>query len=254
METNGGNAIVRVREGEVSQANSIATPFVPQPGSPESGRCGAAALAMALARLGRSVSADEVWPEISRYGRRGVNARTHLLARAAIQRGLHATVIQLRDPWPALGQLHRAGLSLILNHRLAADSTVGHFSVLVDWAEDAVWLHDPIAGPNRQVQREALLSLWRPLGPSATIAGSVVVAIGADPGPRGCGACDQIWPDETPCPGCGNSLPLTPMAAIGCLAHDCGVRSWSTLFCPTCDEGLEPRRDLAASRLMKGTH
>ncbi|NUQ61900.1 MAG: hypothetical protein HUU20_05405 [Pirellulales bacterium] len=202
--------------------------------------CGAAALAMVYASLGLEISQERIWEEIRpRACSVAWSARSSLLARHALGRGLSAAVIQASQPWPALQSCWASGIRVILNHRLRPDSPLGHFSVLAGLASDAALLHDPQLGPSRRLTRDELLRLWLPTASDSEIAGQVLVAIAlCGDAPQRCAACHAGVPAMIECPGCSSAFPPRPFAALGCVAADCGARLWKYLFCPYCDVPL----------------
>src|ERR1039458_7519142 len=74
-----------------------------------------------------------------------------------------------------------SGIRAILNHRPSADSTAGHYTVLVEVEAQDVVLHDPYYGPSRRVSHAELLELWQPGFSNSEIAGYILIAIAAEP-------------------------------------------------------------------------
>ena len=225
--------------------------------------CGAAALSMAYRSLDLVCSQEEAWGEIARRDRHGrLATRTHLLARDAIRRGLAAVVVQVTDPWPVLVRAVAAEARVILNHRLKAESSSGHYSILVDVDDEHVTLHDPRFGPLHRIERSEFLDLWlsgfkkgsgavagtdrrvlRTTVPdpflNPEIVGNVLVAIETRSElPRDCTECGTEVPQTATCPHCGATIWLRPVAVLGCTRADCGNRVWRRVFCPECDRGL----------------
>jgi hypothetical protein len=202
--------------------------------------CGAAALSMAYRSLDLECSQQEVWGEVARRDGDGrLAARTHLLARDAIRRGLAAVVVQAADPWPVLGRAVAAEVRVILNHRLEAGSSSGHYTILVDVDDEQVTLHDPRSGPFRRIERSEFLDLWLPGGDPSEIVGHVLVGIATRSElRRDCAECGTEVPREAACPACGAKIRLRPVAVLGCIRADCGNRVWGRVFCPECDRAV----------------
>ena len=202
--------------------------------------CGAAALSMVYRSLDLSCSQQEAWGEVARRDRDGrLAARTHLLARDALRRGLAAVVVEVADPWPVLGRAVAAEVRVILNHRLKAESSSGHYTILVDVDDEHVTLHDPHFGPFRRIDRQEFLDLWLPGSDPSEIVGHVLVGIETRSELRwDCAECGTEVPTTTTCPGCGATIRLRPVAVLGCIRADCGNRVWRRVFCPECDRGV----------------
>lgn len=215
-------------------------PFEEQRNEPSTRMCGAAALCMVYRSLGISCTQSEVWERISRRGYRGQStARTHLLCKDAVERGLAGAIVQVGEPWRALECCTTASVRVILNHRITADQPSGHFSVLVGVENDHVVLHDPKFGPSQRLKRDDFLALWKPRGFSPEIIGNILVAIAA-PGPEvaACAVCGQEIPPSFRCLGCQETFPLRPVAALGCVEVGCSGCLWKKLFCPHCDRDV----------------
>jgi hypothetical protein len=212
-------------------------PYEAQEDAPGDRRCGAAALCMALRSLGVSCSQAELWPAISRPAAGGVRrARTLLLCREAQRRGLEAVIVQARHPWEALRRGAGGAARLLLNHRASRGAGGGHYSVLLGVEEDAIVLHDPLAGPARRLAREEFLALWRPSPPE--VAGHVFLAVARGPAAAAdCPCCAAGVPAATCCPWCRGAVPLQP-GVLGCVADGCRERVWNQVFCPGCDGGV----------------
>jgi hypothetical protein len=214
-----------------------AIPFEAQQDTPAERRCGAAALCMVYRSFGLACTQAEVWQEIARPDSLGNRcARTYLLAQDALRRGLAALVVQADDAWQTLRACAAPGLRVILNHRIAPDSTAGHYSVLVGFGDEYALVHDPRRGPGRRLGREELLALWRPFRARSEITGQVLAAF-ADGSPpvAACPSCGQSVPPSVPCLSCRAPIALRPAAALGCGTAGCPGRTWKRLFCPQCD-------------------
>lgn len=229
------NGSGRAGSDEVALASS-AVPYEKQLDIPGQRMCGAAALCMVYRSFQLTCSQSEVWSAIARPGAGGQHcARTHLLARAALERGLAALVVQPRDPWRALQSCAAHGIRVILNHRQTEHPAAGHYSVLVAVAEDHLRLHDPRLGPDQYLPRAEFLRLWAPIRGRSEITGHVFVAVAESPGPWQCPRCQASLFGSQRCTGCGQVFPLQPSAALGCADSACSERLWSRLFCPYCD-------------------
>ena len=254
-------------------------PFLKQHRAKGHRMCGAAALSMAYRSLDLSCSRQEAWGEVARRDRHGrLVARTHLLARDAIRRGLAAVVVQVADPWPVLGRAVAAEVRVILNHRLETGSSLGHYTILVDVRDEHLTLHDPHFGPFRRIERSEFLDLWLPRPWLKKGSGIVVRSTrptfgrcpavpatvpdpflshglpGSDPSEivghvlvgittrselrRNCTECGTEVPQSATCPDCGATIRLRPLAVLGCIRADCDNRMWHRVFCPECDRGV----------------
>lgn len=215
-------------------------PFEAQLRSPGQRMCGAAALAMVYHSLGLRCAQADIWQHVAwpdRWGTR--SARTFLLAKDAIARGLSATVLQAALPWELLTHGGGGERRIIVNHRLRHDSEAGHYSVVAAIGPDHVLLHDPLLGPRRELTRSQLLELWRPGSGTPEIAGHVLVAISRPTGQSlACAECGTGWPASIPCPACRRRVPVDHSAALGCADRHCGRRRWRRMFCPFCDESV----------------
>lgn len=198
--------------------------------------CGAACLSMVYRSLGKEVSQDEIWPAIAKPSRFGaVSSTTYLMAQDALNRGFAAVAIQARHPLQALRLYSQSGTRAILNHRLAQDSPLGHYSVLVDMDEHEVVLHDPLYGPSRRIPCTELLELWKPR-PVSEIAGYTLIAIAAEPpSVAPCSLCHAPVPHNFACPRCKRPVDSSATALLGCTNHDCVARVWNLICCPSCD-------------------
>lgn len=198
--------------------------------------CGAVCLARVYKQLGQDVPEAEIWPKIAKMNRRGsVASTTHLMAKDALERGFHAVILQVKYPIQALRRASEAGVHVILNHRNAADSPLGHYGILRAVDDDAVTLTDPNAG-ERRLSHAELLALWEQRFPNAEILGNVLIAISAKPSDLvACSLCRTPLPAEVACPRCQQPVHLQPTDMLGCVSASCVVRSWSLVACPACD-------------------
>src|SRR5438552_680660 len=105
---------------------SYEIPFERQWTAPSSRMCVAAALCMVYRSFGLACEQAEVWDHVARGSRGRRLARTQLLCKDALRRGLSALIVQGRDPWAALRRCAADGLRVILNHRLSPTKREGH--------------------------------------------------------------------------------------------------------------------------------
>jgi len=205
--------------------------------------CGAAALWMVYDSFGIRTSQQDIWPRISVPDSEGDKySLTYLLCADVIKQGLHGIIIQAKNPWKILKLCNENSIEAILLHRLEADSPCGHFTVLVDVDDQIVTLHDPEKGPNRKVERNEMLDLWRKKGKNCEIEDDVLIAISKnDSGKTSCPLCGTIIPQSTRCHNseCNMDIPLQPFEVLGCIKNSCPERTWEYINCPYCDEPLE---------------
>ena len=202
--------------------------------------CGAAAVVMALRRLGIQTDQKHVWQQIAQQHDQHFRASTYHLARFVHQVGLSASVIQSHQPWKVLQTCWQNNLSVIINHRLGPHHNEGHYSVLARINRNTIHLHDQSLGPSVAYSKEEFLALWLPTSSQSEIAGNVLVAItNSDYEPSIWAHCNQCIPKSMACRNCGNELPLQPVRALGCVQPTCVQRLWYRLFCPQCDAAHE---------------
>lgn len=208
-------------------------PYEPQEGPHD---CGAAALTMVWRSLDRSCTRAEVEQILRTLGGGAARARTHLLARAALDRGLHAVILRAAEPWKTLTTCVHHGLRAIVNHRAELLSPAGHYSVVVDIDPEQIILNDPRRGSGYSLNRPRFLSLWTASRPPSEVAGNVLVVF-APPSDdaAACQHCQTPLPGDFLCPWCRRRMPLRPAAALGCVAADCSARLWRCCWCPWCD-------------------
>ena len=212
----------------LATAPNRSIPFVRQQAVDGCSRtCAAASLAMVYGSFGIELGIDELWRSLSPGLSATQPVGSHRLAADAIARGLPAVVLRSQLPWRSLRLVEQAGWRCIVNHRLEAESTAGHFSVVVGVDEHQLILHDPYAGPSQQFERTVWLDRWRDGSSCTEHTGNVLVAIG-QPGSRTHG-------DEMICPGCHAVLPLANDIGVAAFAWD---DCWECLFCPYCDAAL----------------
>ena len=202
--------------------------------------CGAAALAMAYRWFGLEDTQTEIW---NRIGTGSLLEPTYIhtrqLAVDALERGLHALVLQVQGEWLAVRQALEIGACCIVNHRLAKDQTTGHFSVVTGLEDFHVSLNDPFVG-SRRLTCDELLKLWGAGMASLSVPGLVMVVIADAKSPiAACSLCQTGTPaSELPCDHCGRQVPLEPGTVLGCMRRGCPMRSWDRLFCPWCDRKI----------------
>lgn len=199
--------------------------------------CGAACLSMVYRSFGKEVAQNEIWAAISKRNRFGsLASTTHLMAKDALNRGLAAVAIQARHSLQALRLCQESGIQAILNHRLHANSAMGHYTVLVDLDASHVVLHDPSVGPSRRISQAELLALWQPQFSESEIIGNVLIAVApnSSAAPE-CRFCHTLTPPSIDCPRCKEPIGLSPGAVLGCMKPDCIARMWSHICCPSCD-------------------
>jgi hypothetical protein len=195
---------------------------------------------MVYRSFGKAIVQGEIWPAIAKPNRFGsLSSTTHLMAGDALSRGIAAIAIQARHPLQALRLCRDSGVRAILNHRLRNDVAIGHYSVLVDIDDTHVILHDPLYGPLRRTSHAELLGLWQPRFPTCEIAGSVLIALSAQPAATvQCRSCASAIPSHVECPKCKTRVSLQPGAILGCICNDCAGRIWEHICCPSCDHML----------------
>jgi len=214
--------------------------------------CGAMCLAKVYRAYGKEIADAEIWPKVARQNRFGsIASTTHLMAQDALARGFHAVMIQARHPLETLRNCQSAGIRAILNHRLAPDSPVGHYSVLAAIDPESVTLDDPTLGRPRPLKNNELLELWQPRFPNAEIFGYMLIGITADPSPLdACWLCRTPIPADMRCPRCGKAVPLQPTSLLGCINTKCAARTWNYIGCPACDNawGAAPSEPADAAK------
>ncbi len=218
-------------------AAEVAIPYEKQFDPQASRTCGAACLSMIYRSFGKEVSQRVIWPEIAKRNRFGsLASTTHLMARDAITRGFAAVAIQARDPLKALRICRDAGIRVILNHRVKADSSTGHYTVLAGLDDSHVTLHDPLLGPSRRLSHAELLALWQPSADNSEIAGNFLIGIADNPRPiPSCVVCQKPMLSLVECPNCKNPVSLNPAALVGCMNDSCAARLWNYVCCSSCD-------------------
>src|ERR1700730_17141694 len=175
--------------------------------------CGAACLSMVYRSLGKPVEQTAIWPAISKENRFGrISSTTHLMTQDALNRGFSAVAIQARNPLDALRLCSAKGIRAILNHRAQADSSAGHYTVLVDIDNKDVIVHDPLFGAARRLPHAQLLELWMPQIANSEIVGGVLIAVGmpAEAETPACEFCHTPMRRSIDCPRCGKPTCLEP--------------------------------------------
>ncbi|MFO0947231.1 MAG: cysteine peptidase family C39 domain-containing protein [Planctomycetota bacterium] len=199
--------------------------------------CGAAALAMVYRSFGKEVPQSELFSRITGRSPRGaIHAKTYLLCRDALRGGFLGMVIRASDPWRFLTACMQPGVRTIVNHRIAEQSSAGHYSVVVAVDAESIVLHDPRLGPKRRIPKDEFLRLWKPYGPRCEITGNTGVVITSNPASGcSCAGCQSMLPMAASCPQCKKVFPIHPGIVLGCSISGCGERVWEALFCPFCD-------------------
>jgi hypothetical protein len=216
---------------------SIAIPYEKQSDPQINRGCGAACLSMVYRSFGKEVPQAEIWPLIAKQNRFGsIASTTHLMALHALSQGLQAIVIQTRHPLQVLRLCREGGIRAILNLRLQADASVGHYAVLVDIDDKSVVLHDPLLGPARCLTHAELLRLWHSQVQNSEILGNVLIGIAAEPAVLPpCEFCHTRIPATVDCPRCKKTVGLQPGVLMGCIQDGCIARMWNYVCCPSCD-------------------
>ncbi len=217
-------------------------PYLAQSSTSHERTCGAAALAMVYASLGIHQPQHEIWRSVAQANEQGSpTAHSYRLAGHALEQGLAAVAVQAARPWETLHRCWDTGVRVIVNHRVRAESRLGHYSVLAGIEAEEVLLHDPQAGPSQRIEREAFLRLWLPVAGGSEIAGCVLVAVGRrEEDEARCGTCATLLPESVECAGCGRVVWLRPAGAMGCAQSGCDGRLWKYVFCAQCDRAVGP--------------
>lgn len=198
--------------------------------------CGAAALTMVYRSFGIASSQTGIWERIRSHGPGPrLHARAQDMVADAWGVGLHALLIEVRDPWLVLERSLQHSVRLIVNHCPDASSGIGHYSVVVGLDPESVTLHDPDGRPGRVLTRAEFLKLWNPTVRDREIPNQILIGIAETPSPLGlCPLCERISVDCMDCPGCRKVIPLQPLPILGCTSDGCPMRSWEQVFCPFC--------------------
>ncbi len=199
--------------------------------------CGAAALAMVYRTLGLGDTQEEIWRRIGCGNLVDpTTVPTRRLACDAMERGLHALILQVQGDWLVVRRCLESGACGILNHRLAKQQTTGHFSVVTALEDYHVSFHDPHLGSQR-LRHDEFLNLWGAGMASLSVPGLILVVIaktGTDAAT--CCLCGTPSPPPSwPCEKCHRAIPLEPANVLGCMRFGCPMRGWDRLFCPWCD-------------------
>jgi hypothetical protein len=199
--------------------------------------CGAASLAMVYRYFDVVCAQDEIWHNISMPDAYGtLYTRTYKMCQDALGRGMAAVILRAKKPVVILEIGENDAIPLVLNHRLNASSSLGHYTVFLGLSDDIVLYHDPQAKPRMQIPLDDLLALWCPTEGQCEITGNILIAI--SPGHKGkirCQACGTVVPPSISCPACGRGIPLEPRSILGCMNASCARRTWESIFCPWCD-------------------
>lgn len=188
--------------------------------------CGAAAICMVLRCFSVLADQETIWDRLQELSFGLNRAKTFHLARLALEYGLSALPVRLKNPWQTLeivDFLQDNEIRVVLNHRVRNDSPKGHYSVFVgmDPNNETVRLHDPQFGPNRRFAKDELLRFWMPLKnvpeTENEITGNVAVLFA------------QRGKQTTTCPKCENAYFYEPFQFLN------RKSPFSAVFCPFCD-------------------
>jgi len=189
-------------------------------------RCGTATLVMIYRSFGLSVDQETVWKELQSYSAGKARTRTFHLARNALEHGLSAVVVRIRNPKSFLlsGFFQSQEVRMIPVCRIRRDSGLGHFSLFLetDGVTQTVSLHDPLFGPNRSVDLADFLELWVPCGADDEITKNIAVLIA------------ESRNTVTACSACSRTFYLDPLRC-----SECTLQIFETMFCPFCDEKVK---------------
>jgi hypothetical protein len=199
--------------------------------------CGAAALNMVYKSFGITLPQAAIWRVISlpdAYG--GRFARTYRIAFDALLRGVCAVAFKARDPIRAVQMILASGNRVIMNHRLTADTGVGHYTVALAADEDKIIFHDPQFGSAQEKPTSLMRELWQLKFTPCEITGNFLIALARNaPSSYTCNKCGVLCPVSVTCPACYLTIPLQPSTALGCWSKTCDSRLWQSLLCPFCD-------------------
>lgn len=173
---------------------------------------------MVYRSLGKAVAQTELWPAIAKENRYGsLSSTTHLMTKDALERGFAAIAFQARHPLLTLLQCRNLGIRAVLNHRLHAETGIGHYTVLVDVDDQHVTLHDPYYGPAQRLTHTELLDLWQPNFPGSEVVGFMLIAIA--PPPPALSVCELAKPPFPPASNARTAMnPLTFSPIWSCAA------------------------------------
>ena len=210
--------------------------------------CGAAALSMVFKSFDISLEQAQIWEEVRTQVADGTwIAMSNRIAAFALDHGLRAVVMKAVQPIAVLARCWGSQVRVIINRRLAPDSSLGHFTVLAGITSDAVIEHDPQFGPNLSISNASLLQLWTPNAPypQCDITGNFMIVFdrpGATPLTEVC-AANHEQPRTLTCPNpncSGKSVPFGIVPAVGCAFSDCGQRTCVEVVCPWCNADVYP--------------
>ena len=200
--------------------------------------CGAAALCMVYRSFGVACTQADVWHAVA--------GGTPAPPPADLRRFLAPWVRRFdrpgRAPWDLLRVCERNSIRAIVNHRIAHTSPHGHYTVLVGLDDGWAVVHDPKAGPARNLDRTLLLQLWQPNGPASEITGRVLVAIVRREHATVvvCSRCQAPIPESTRCGRCAATIRLQPAAVLGVSPRTAVDGSGKPFFAPSAIPLSEP--------------
>lgn len=154
--------------------------------------CGAAVLCMVYRSFGFEADHDAIWDELHSPENNGAapgktpNLRTNALVKHLRENrpGFDALAVRIGSPWEFLLEFKATEQRLILNHRTRPNSPEGHFTLLcgLDPERERVYLHDPQAGPFRELKKAEILPLWQPIkGRRNEISGNIAIIVAQKP-------------------------------------------------------------------------
>lgn len=224
----------------------LATALIPYRAQETGWTCGAASLRMVYASLGLELTEGAIWSSLkpNPYDRSGVKASR--LAWDAQRRGFEALALRARDPWELIRVSFGQRLRLIFQQPLTWGSPRRHFSVLAEADDDGIVLHDPQLGVAIRRTRAEWLELWGAKYGNHWAAANESVAVSklSTDSPTTCRTCLTPIPESVLCPVCGESIPLRPTEALGCVAAACPERLWIQILCCSCDHAIDEHCDI----------
>lgn len=196
---------------------------------------------MAYASLGIVDRQENIWEAIQLTAH-WKGSSMQKLTQNAIAHGLAATRFRSRDPWTLALSCSRHGFPMIVNHRLRADTAIGHFSVLDAVASDVAQLYDPLEDATRSIRREQLLELWLTRDGDRN-PGAQLLVLGRPTGSvQRCRKCGRGINRRCRCAGCNQQVAVEFTELLECTAG-CSARTWESVYCPHCDAEMTALSD-----------
>lgn len=188
---------------------------------------------ISLAKDAPAVTEDELWPKISQPNPQGVLVSSmHKMAADAIARGFAAVLIQPKHPLQALYTAQKAGIQVIMQHRLAPGAPATRCSNLLRLDRDGVTIE---ASDEQRLAHSDFLELWRQRFSRPEMLSHLMLGISAAPSHlESCGLCRTPVPKEIDCGRCKRKIALQPSVLLGCMSPTCVARAWESIVCPTC--------------------